>query len=333
MKKIFLFTAIFFLITGVLAGCGTSGKTSGSSSHKEKIVIGYFPNINHVPAMVAKDKGYFEEQLGDGTKVEYKTFPDGSSFMTALKTGDIDAGLVGPGPAMNNYMTGADVKIIAGASTGGTVVLASEQSGVKSVEDFTGKSFITPAVGCTHDVQVETFLQEHGIESQRIGGTMKHVTGNPAQYAAMLKSSKVDIAVAPEPWAAVIQQETGAKVIIDHDEVSFGKTLPASVLVASGKSVKENPERIQSIVDAHKQATEFIAENPEEAKEITIKDIKETTKQELSKEVVDQAWERIGFTYKVDSDAVQAFADSSYELKFLKEKPEFTDLIDTQFID
>lgn len=331
MKKMFLLLTIFFTFLGILAGCGTEKSSGGDVS--KKVVIGYFPNINHVPAMVAKDKGFYEKELGDGTKVEYKTFPDGSSFMTALKTGDIDAGLVGPGPAMNNYMTGADVKIIGGGSTGGTVVLASKESGVKSVEDFAGKSFITPAVGCTHDVQVETFLGEHGIESQRIGGTMKHVTGNPAQYANMLKSGKVDIAVAPEPWAAVIQQETGANIIIDHDEISFGETLPASVLVASGKSVKENPDTIQKIVDAHKEATSFIEENPEEAKEITIKDVKEVTGQELSKEVVDQAWERIGFTYKVDSDAVQAFADSSYELKFLKEKPEFTDLIDKQFID
>ncbi len=283
--------------------------------------------------MVAKEKGFYKEQLGDGTEIEYKTFPDGASFMTALKTGEIQAGLVGPGPAMNNYITGADVKIIGGGSTGGTVVLARKDSGIDSVKDFAGKSFITPAVGCTHDVQVETFLKDQGISSQRIGGTMKHVTGKPAQYVAMFKTGKVDIAVAPEPWAAVLEEETGAKVIINSDEISFGETLPASVLVSSGKVIKEQPELIQKIVDAHKEATEFIKENPEEAKEITIKDVKEITGQELSKEVVDRAWDRIGFTYKVDSDAVQAFANSSYELKFLKEKPDFKNFIDKQFID
>jgi NitT/TauT family transport system substrate-binding protein len=264
--------------------------------------------------------------------VEYKTFAEGGSFMTALKTGDIDAGLVGPGPAMNNFSTGADVKIIAGASTGGTVVLAREGVEINSLEDFQGKTFITPGVGCTHDVQYETYLEKAGITSARIGGTMKHLTGNPAQYASMLNTGKVDIAVAPEPWAAVIEQETNAEVVIGWDEVSFGETLPASVLVATGDAVKNSPEKVQKIVDAHKDAVKFIEENPEEAKAITIKDIKEVTGQELEKEVVDRAWERIGFTYEVDSETIQAFADSSYTLKFLKDKPEFSELIAKNFI-
>ncbi|KAF0819813.1 MULTISPECIES: aliphatic sulfonate ABC transporter substrate-binding protein [unclassified Cytobacillus] len=329
MKKAFLWAAILFMFTGLLAGCGSSEKSSGK---EDKIVIGYFPNINHVPAMVAKDQGYFEKQLGDGTKVEYKTFAEGGSFMTALKTGDIDAGLVGPGPAMNNFSTGADVKIIAGASTGGTVVLAREGVEINSLEDFQGKTFITPGVGCTHDVQYETYLEEAGITSARIGGTMKHLTGNPAQYASMLKTGKVDIAVAPEPWAAVIEQETNAEVVIGWDEVSFGETLPASVLVATGDAVENSPEKVQKIVDAHKDAVKFIEENPEEAKAITIKDIKEVTGQELEKEVVDRAWDRIGFTYDVDADTIQEFADSSYTLKFLKDKPEFSELIAKNFI-
>jgi NitT/TauT family transport system substrate-binding protein len=327
-KKSLLLSIAFMLFVGILAGCGSDS----ASGTKEKVVIGYFPNINHVPAMIAKDQGYFQQELGDGTTVEYKTFADGAAFMTALKTGDIDAGLVGPGPAMNNYSTGADVRIIAGASTGGTVVLAKEGSGITSAEDLAGKTFITPAVGCTHDVQYETYLEELGITSERIGGTMKHLTGKPAQYSAMLQAGKIDIAVAPEPWAAQIQVETGAEVVIPWNEISFGETLPASILVSSGKMIENNPETIEKIVNAHKEAIKFIEENPEDAKTITIKDIKETTGQELSKEVVDLAWDRIGFTYEVDRDAVQAFADSSYALKFLKEQPDFSELIDNQFI-
>lgn len=331
MKKSFLLLTLLVAFAVFLTGCG-AGDKSQKTAAKEKIIIGYFPNINHVPAMVAKDKKFFEQQLGDGTKVEYKTFAEGGSFMTALKTGEIDAGLVGPGPAMNNYSTGADVRIIAGASTGGTVVLARKGVKIDSVEDFAGKTFITPGVGCTHDVQYETYLEEAGVTSERIGGTMKHLTGQPAQYAAMLKSGKVDIAVAPEPWAAVIEKETGAEVVIGWDEVAFGETLPASVMVTSGKMIDENPETVEKIIAAHKEAVTFINENPAEAQKITIKDIKETTGQGLEKDVVELAWERIGFTYEVDEDTIQQFSDSSYALKFLKDKPDFKTLINKKFI-
>ena len=54
------------------------------------------------------------------------------------------------------------MKIISGASSGGTVVVASAKSGITSVNDMEGKTFITPGIGCTHDVQFETFLQEQG---------------------------------------------------------------------------------------------------------------------------------------------------------------------------
>lgn len=332
-KKLTIMGSAIILAAGVLAGCGSSNASNASSNQKEKkVVIGYFPNIDHAPAMVAREKGFYEEALGKDVKVEYKTFPDGGAFMTALKTGDIDAGLVGPGPVMNNFTNGADVKILAGASSGGTAIVASQKSGVNSVEDFNGKTFITPGVGCTHDVQMETFLQDYGITSARIGGTLKHVTGNPAQYASMFESGKVDLAAVPEPWASQLVKEAGAKIIVDSSKIAFGQTLPNTILVSSGKKIKDNKDVIAKIVKAQQEAITFIEKNPEEAKEITIKSIKDITKQDLKKDVIDQAWKNIHFTSDVNKEVIQEFANSSVELKFLKEKPDFAALIDTEFI-
>ncbi len=333
-KKTKLLGAALLISMGVLTACGTSSTNSSASSDQgeKKVVIGYFPNIDHAPAMVAKEKGYYEKELGRNVKVEYKTFPDGGAFMTALKTGDIDAGLVGPGPVMNNFTNGADVKIIAGASSGGTAIVASKESGIKSVEDFKGKTFITPGVGCTHDVQMETFLQDYGISSARIGGTLKHVTGNPAQYASMFKSGKVDLAAVPEPWATQLVKDDGAKIIVDSSKISYGKTLPNTVLVSSGKKIKNDKAVIEKIVKAQEDAIAFINQSPDEAKSITLKSIKEITKQDLDQDVINTAWSHIRFTDNVNKKVVQQFADSSVELKFLKNKPDFTSLIDTEFI-
>lgn len=328
MKKIISSIALIALI-GILSACGSDSAKDDSST----VTIGYFPNLDHVPAMVAKEKELYEKNLPEGTTVEYVTFADGSDFMTALKTGDIDGGLVGPGPAMNNYTNGADVTMIAGGASGGTVVMARNGSGIETVEDFAGKTFITPRVGCTHDVQFETFMKEAGITSNRIGGEMLHQTGKPAQYEAMFETGKVDVAVAPEPWASVLKQNTGAKVIIEPNEISFGTTLPASVLVTSSKMIEENPEMVQGIVDAHKDANTFITENPDEAKDITINTIDEVTGQKLEKSIIDGAWDNMIFDTALAPKEIQAFGDSSFDLKFLKEKPDFAALADTQFID
>jgi len=111
-----------------------------------------------------------------------------------------------------------------------------------------------------------------------------------------------------------------------------GKTLPNTILVTSNQAVEEDKGVIEQIVKAHNEAVTFINENPEEAKRITVDSIKEITNQELDKDVVESAWSKITYTTNVDSETIQAFANSSHDLKFLKEKPDFANLIDLQFI-
>ncbi len=333
MKKWIL--ALFLVIAaGALAACGGSNESSKGETGKEKVVIGYFPNIDHVPAMVAREKSFYEKALGENVEIEYKTFPDGGTFMTALKSGDIDAGLVGPAPVMNNFSNGADVKVLAGASSGGTVVVASAKSGINSLEDIEGKTFITPGIGCTHDVQFETFLMDLGMDklaSARIGGSLKHVTGNPAQYQGMFESGQVDLAAVPEPWASTLI-EAGAKEIVSTDEIAYGKTLPNTVLVANGKLVKENKEIAEALVKAQQEAVDFINNNKEEAQTIAIKAIKDLTKQELNPALVAKSMDRINYTTEIDEEVLKQFAQSSFELEFLKEEPELAGLVDTSFL-
>lgn len=306
---------------------------ASESSSKEKVKIGYFPNLNHAPAMVAKEKKLFEEQLGDDVGVEYVTFSGGSDFMTALASDEIQAGLVGPGPAMNNYISGVDVKLLAAASTGGTVIMSREGSGIESPEDIEDHSFISPHVGCTHDVQFETFMKENfDTTSNRTGGTMEHVTGKPAQYTTLFEEEEVDVATAPEPWASVLEEEQDANVVIDTPEVSFGETLPAAVFVGSDEFIEESPEEAQALMNAHEEAIDFIQDHPDEAIELTIAGIDDVTGEKMDKSIMESAWERTDFTADFESDVIQDFGDASYDLKFLKEKPDFSDFIDKQFL-
>ncbi|WP_198951636.1 aliphatic sulfonate ABC transporter substrate-binding protein [Salimicrobium humidisoli] len=333
MKKIIYMTAVGFLLI-VLSACGSSeSEAGGEEKEADEITVGYFPNINHAAGMVAEEKEMYQEQLPDGTKVNYQYFPDGSAFMTAVETGEIEGGIVGPGPAMNHYVSGAAINVVAAGSKGGTVIMARNDSNISTPEDLKGKTFISPRVGCTHDVQFETMMKEEfGMTSERVQGDMKHVTGKPATYASMFEAGKVDAATVPEPWASVIEAEGSGKVLVDTPEVAFGETLPAAVFVTSEKLKEKSPELVQNLVDAHKQATDFINENPEEAKTIAQDKIKEITDQGLEKEVIDGAWERIDFSYEVDESVLQDFANSSYNLKFLEERPDLTGLVDKKFL-
>ncbi|MCP3028112.1 aliphatic sulfonate ABC transporter substrate-binding protein [Halobacillus sp. A5] len=332
MKKVL---SIFSIITlaGILAACGSESGASNGSGSDDEVTIGYFPNIDHAAGMVAEEKELYEESLPEGTEVNYQYFPDGSAFMTAIETGEIEGGIVGPGPAMNHYTSGADINIVAAGATGGTVIMKRKDADIESAEDIKGKTFISPRVGCTHDVQFETLMKEEfGITSDRLDGEMKHVTGKPATYSSMFESGKVDVAAVPEPWAAFIEAEGTGEVMFENAEVAHNENMPASVFVTSEKLTEKDPGLIQDLVDAHKNATDYVNENTDESKQIAMDKIKEITDQKLSQEVVDSSWDRINFTYEVDEKEIQMFADSSYELQFLEEKPNLNGLVDTTFI-
>src|ERR1700704_768726 len=81
--------------------------------------VGHFPNITHAQALVAHNlsrqrKGWFEERLGPGTKIEWFVYNAGPSAMEAFFAGSIDLTYVGPGPALNAYTksNGAEVRLI-----------------------------------------------------------------------------------------------------------------------------------------------------------------------------------------------------------------------------
>ncbi|GAB4074549.1 aliphatic sulfonate ABC transporter substrate-binding protein [Barrientosiimonas marina] len=332
MKKQLLGVAVIGL-TLVLAACGDDSTASGSEEAEQTVTIGYFPNLNHAPAMIAKEKNIYEDHLGDDVNVDYQTFPDGSEFMTALAAGEIEGGLVGPGPAMNNYISGVDVEMIAASSTGGTVIVSRDGSNIQTAQDIDSDTFISPRVGCTHDVQFETYMKDLGVTSERTGGTMNHVTGKPAQYTTMFENNDVDVATAPEPWGSVLESKKNANVVIDSDDISFGETLPAAVFVTSSELSDNDPELVQSLIDAHQESIDYTNDHTDEAIDMTINAIDDITGQKLERDVMESAWERIDFESDINANTIQAFGDSSYDLQFLKEQPDFSDLVNKQFID
>lgn len=333
MKKVILLL-LLALSVSALAACGSDHTAaSNKDSVPDEVVIGYFPNINHVAGMVAEKKELYKKHLPEGTKVSFKYFPDGSAFMTAIETGAIQGGLVGPGPAMNHFVSGAKINVVAAGSTGGTVIIARKNAGIQSPEDLKGKTFISPRIGCTHDVQFETTMKrQYGITSIKNGGTMKHVTGKPATYASLFAAKQIDVATVPEPWASSIIAQGYGKVLIDTPKVAFGKTLPAAVFVTSQELVNNNPQFVQKLVDAHIEATTFIQNHPEKSKKIAVSKIKDITNQKLSETVINHSWSRIHFTYQVATEDLQSFANASYQLGFLEKKPDLQGLVTQQFI-
>src|ERR1700737_3846008 len=103
-----------------------------------KIHVGHFPNVTHVQALVAhalsrQGKGWFEEKLGAGTKIDWFVYNAGPSAMEAIFANSIDLTYVGPSPAINAYAKsrGEEIRIVAGAANGGAALVVPNESCLK----------------------------------------------------------------------------------------------------------------------------------------------------------------------------------------------------------
>lgn len=327
MKK--LFGVVLSLVTaGVLAACGST-----SSSSEEDVSIGYFPNLDHAAGIVGKEKGFFQDHLGD-VQADFMNFPNGNDFIDALDTGTIDIGYVGPGPAINYFLRGGDVVVLSAAANGATLIVSHKDSGIKSLEDFSGKSFCTPGNGCTHNVQLEIMLQELGLESDRLGGTVEHFPRvRPADMIARFEMGDIDAAAAPEPWGTFLVEELGANVVVEWDDVFLGQELPSVVLVTTGKFLKEQPEIVDNVLRGHIQSVNYALENEADTL-ATINDaLYNLTQNRLPETVLEKAWQRLLVTTDTHADALQGWADASYQLKFIQEEPDLTGFVDTSRLD
>ncbi|MCC5910275.1 MAG: ABC transporter substrate-binding protein [Clostridiaceae bacterium] len=320
MKRIALLLTVLALSMVMVACSQASG-----NKDVEEISIGYFPNLSHAPAMVGIEEGFFTEEL-EGLNLQTMNFPNGSLFMDALSTGQIDIGYVGPGPMINRYLQGGDVVLLSNASVGENVLVVRNDIEYNGVEDLDGRIIATASTGCTHDLLLRKMLQEKGMAVEENGGTVQRVAQRPATNVGMLQQKQLDGALVSEPWASIMESEGVGRVVVDVTEVPWDGDVPATVLVARKSFVEENPELVAQFLKGHEKAIDFLNNDREASMEIIIKQIKEITDQEIAKDIIDNSLHRVFFRSEIDREVLQEFADLSKDLGFINGDSSLEDL-------
>ena len=143
--------------------------SDSEDANKDQLRIAYFPNIGHAVPIVGMEKGFFEEQIGEQTKIETRVFDSGPQVIESLFADSVDVAYVGPGPAINGFLNSENknVKILAGAASGGASFIVHPNSEINSVSDFAGKKIAAPQIGNTQDVSLRNYLSENGLKIGR----------------------------------------------------------------------------------------------------------------------------------------------------------------------
>jgi len=293
--------------------------------------VGHFPNITHVQGLVAHNlsrqgKGWFEERLGPGVKIDWYVYNAGPSAIEAIFAKSIDFTYVGPNPAINAYAKakGAGVRIIAGAANGGSALVIQGDSTLKAPADFRGKTVLTPQFGNTQDVVARAWLRSGGLAITQSGGDAKVLPAANPDQLSLFKQKQADAVWTVEPWISRLELEAGGKVLLDD------KNAITTVLVASADIVAAQPDLVRKFRAANRELTEWIQKNPAEAQKLVRDELKEETRADFSEELLKRAWNRITLTADISPQELNRFVSDAQSVGFLRGVPDMTGLTATQ---
>jgi NitT/TauT family transport system substrate-binding protein len=317
----------------------SNGGISGGGPNEKKILrIGYFPNINHAQAVIGLGNGDFQKALGNNITIQPFLFNAGPSAIEALIAKRIDVTYVGPNPAINGYVVsgGKDLRIIAGATSGGAVFVVRNDSGIKSPKDFAGKKFASPQLGNTQDISLRKYLLDNGYKTTDNGGNVTVTpVANPDILTLFLKK-QLDGAWVPEPWGARLVKEANGRVFLDERTLwPDGKFVTANI-AASTDYLKNNPDVINKLLAAHVDETTWINSHKDDAIKAFNIELKKLTGKTIAEDELRQAWSRIEFTYDPLKISLFQSANNSYDLGFLakgKPRPDLLGIFDLTTLD
>ncbi len=292
---------------------------SNNSSNENKLRIAYFPNIGHSIPIVGMEKEFFQASVGNSTLIETRVFDSGPQAIESLFANSIDLAYVGPGPAINGFLNSENhnVKILAGAASGGASFIAHPESQIISPSDFAGKKIAAPQIGNTQDVSLRHYLSENGLKPAEKGGSVViYNIPNPDIYTLFVKG-EIDGAWIAEPWATILETELNGKRLFYEEELWPNQEFASVLLIANANYVKENPIVIANLLDSHRDTVTWINQNPVETRIIFNDFLKSHLGQPLSDNVVDIALSNLVITDDPLPDSVHSFAEKVDALGYL----------------
>lgn len=328
-------TVVLAIVVALATGAGCSATRSGTApgsgaatpAPTSVVRLGFFPNITHSQALVGVAQGRFQKAFGDRATVQPQAFNAGPGVIEALFAKQIDISYIGPNPSINGYVKsqGKALKVIAGATSGGAVLVLRKDVAVAKPADLAGKKLATPQLGNTQDVALRAYLKANGLSTTDKGGTVEIIPTADPDSLTLLQKKEIDGAWVPEPWGARLVKEANGRVFLDERDLwPGGRFVTANVIVRT-EFLEQNPDLVRTFLAEHVEVTRWIDDNPAEAKRIANEEIGRLTGQALPLDVLDAAWNRLEITYDPVSSSLLKSADAAFELGFLgKEKPDLT---------
>ncbi|MFD3836208.1 ABC transporter substrate-binding protein [Streptomyces sp. NPDC058642] len=258
-----------------LTACGDDNDSTSSDGDRRTVTVAALPLVDCAMLYIARDRGLFEKE---GLDVRVQQIQQSLQALPALSKGQIDM------VASANYVTyfqahdkgTLDIRIVAESIRAAPKmmdVLVPKDSDIKSVADLTGRKL---AVNVLNNVQSLTFneiLAEQGSPGKPVYRQIPF-----PQMGAALDKGQVDAVHVVEPYDSAIQDELGARVLVDGASAPV-ESIPLSGYLTTKKYASGNADALAAFQRALKAAVKIAEADPEAVRNILPTYTKVTGKQ------------------------------------------------------
>jgi len=272
---------------------------------KADVKIGYLEGDLHQLAFyVARENGYYEKE---GIKIEGVSFANGGDVMTAFEsmTSSIDMAYLGFAPALYHRFNNpaANVTVLAGVNVEGSALIVRNDSAIQTGADLEGLKIAVPSRHNMQDFILSMILNNSGLTYSDIE---LEVGTSPSDMVIKLQSGSIDGYVAWEPHCIKGTADNIGKYLYKSGEIWANH--PCCVIASHNEFLEKNETLVNKVLKVHKQATDWILNNWDDAKAIAM------DKMNLSEIQASIAMANIGYVYDMDLGQMELFVEKLVKL-------------------
>ncbi|WP_291320816.1 ABC transporter substrate-binding protein, partial [Desulfonatronospira sp.] len=196
---------------------------------------------------------FFYDDFSGSARVQVFPFTNPADQRSALLAGSLDMTGTTLVHAIAAASRGEPVVLVAALCNKSSALVVHKDSRVQDVADLKEMS-IGYVPGTMHEVLLREILDQHGVDPER-DVNLRRV--DFFDMGTALARGDIDAYLSGEPFPSLaVHQGYGRILAYPYFDDSIGN-INAGLLVTS-RTVKERPEFIQSMVNAHMQATEYL---------------------------------------------------------------------------
>lgn len=237
--------AMAVVAVGTMTACSKPKEEVSSPDENTKITMGVMGSIDAIPLVIAKEKGYFEEE---GIDLDLQIFTAAKDRDAALQAGELD-GVLADEVAISIYQNSDIDMRITGTTNGSWTLVAGKDSGIKTLADLKGKK-----MGISERTMIDYLADYIAVENGMNVSDIEKIAipAMPARLEA-LKNNQIDAAILPTPFNDTAIADGGVEITKIYNE-----DIMISTTAFLQEVIEKNPEAIKGFYKAYDKAIEYI---------------------------------------------------------------------------